>query len=175
MEKHKPFPCGRLRITLECWRISDSYDSCVQLIWLQRKVITRHSSLTRQWCIAHSVPGSPCTMDSSSIGVRRRLGQMQPMQHSSRNLSSHMHTHASSIRHNHVSDLDLWPFDPRVINTCRGPAIEYMCISSLVLQSFYFQSADTHRRTKSQMPLIAVLTHRLPSASVKRSTFTWRL
>ena len=29
---------------------------------------------TRQWCIAGSAPDTPCTMDSSSLGARRRLG-----------------------------------------------------------------------------------------------------
>jgi len=29
---------------------------------------------TRQWCIAGFAPGTPCTMDSSGLGTRRRLG-----------------------------------------------------------------------------------------------------
>jgi len=35
-------------------------------------------SVTRRWCIAGFAPSTSCTMDSSSLDARRRLGQYEP-------------------------------------------------------------------------------------------------
>jgi len=35
----------------------------------------QHRKQGKQWCIAHSAPGTPCTKYSSSLGARRRPGQ----------------------------------------------------------------------------------------------------
>lgn len=54
------------------------------------------------------------------------------------------------------------------ISACRVHAIEYICVSNLVLIDkvvFLVERGRTHRHTQSQIPLITLSTHRLPPAS----------